>query len=94
MSVYVDALRTYPRTVRWPYGQACHLFSDDPEELHRFADRIGLQRRWFQQHARLPHYDLTRGMRWKALQAGAIACDDEFVARFMERRAPQPGGKP
>lgn len=62
----------------WPYKFASHLFVDHPREipsLHRLARRIGLEKRWFQGRARetdkFPHYDVTTGMRRKAVQAGA-----------------------
>ncbi len=36
------------------------------EELHEFAARLGLQRRWFQDKGRYPHYDvtLTGALQW------------------------------
>lgn len=65
--VIVDELK------RWPSGSWCHLTTDgDIEELHEFAQRIGLKREWFQEHPRVPHYDLRPSMRRKALAAGAI----------------------
>src|SRR5258708_25147305 len=48
-----------------------HLTADTVEELHEFAVRkLGLKRSWFQD-GRHPHYDLTEGMRYKALRLGA-----------------------
>ena len=43
------------------------------EELHSFARRLGLHRERFQEHGRLPHYDLRPGARGKALALGAEA---------------------
>lgn len=38
---------------------AGHLVTDGPmEELHVFAEKIGLKRTWFQAKKRFPHYDL------------------------------------
>lgn len=38
-----------------------HLVSPDSLiELHLFAERLGLKRRWFQNHAKYPHYSLCR----------------------------------
>ncbi len=49
-----------------------HLVAGTIEELHEFARRIGLRKRWFQDH-RHPHYDLTtRRMAARAEAAGAI----------------------
>jgi hypothetical protein len=41
------------------YTDGIHLGGDELEELHRFARSIGLKRKWFQNHPRHPHYDLT-----------------------------------
>ncbi|SRR6266567_6593808 len=77
MAIYVDELFTMePRTAqarkfgnRW-----CHMTTDgDIEELHRFAECIGLKRSYFQNHVRsdLKHYDLTPSKRAKAIRLGA-----------------------
>lgn len=77
--IFVDELREYPS------GHWCHLTTDGPiEELHAFAQKIGLKREWFQD-GRIPHYDLRPSKRRKALAAGA-----EFVSmrdQALERRA-------
>lgn len=37
-----------------------HLVSTESEdELHEFAEKLGLKREWYQKHNRHPHYDLT-----------------------------------
>ena len=66
MSVYVDDMVACSRNSNWPYDQACHMAADTVEELHKFARRLGLRRSWFQSGS-LPHYDLTIGMRVKAV---------------------------
>ncbi len=66
--ILVDSLRRYPS------GYWCHMVSDSSsEELHRFAQRLGLRREQFQEHGRLPHYDLRPKLREKALSLGAEA---------------------
>lgn len=75
MAVYVDPLTGCVPNHRWRWSQACHLYADTIEELHQFADHLGLRRSWFQHkpgHYRLPHYDLTPGMRRRAVQSGAV----------------------
>lgn len=55
------------------YTDGVHLAADTPAELHAFAQSIGLNREWFQDHPRHPHYDLTTArMRQKAIDAGAV----------------------
>lgn len=72
--ILVDPLQDYPHAaiqagarkhgVSW-----CHLVSDTGlAELHTFAQRIGLLRRWCQND----HYDLTPKLRQRAVQHGAI----------------------
>ena len=75
--IYVDPIFTMtPRTAqarvcgnRW-----CHLVTDnkDLEELHQFAEKIGLYRSFFQNHPTLPHYDLTPSKRALAVKNGAV----------------------
>jgi hypothetical protein len=59
MTVYLD-----------PVG---HMRADSAEELHDFAQRLGLKREWFQGHnPRFPHYDVTTArLRSRAWQMGA-----------------------
>lgn len=68
--VYVDEIMSCRQTSKWPYGRACHLVADSVEELHYFAGRMHLNPSWFQDKS-LPHYDLTAGMRTRAIRLGA-----------------------
>ena len=86
MSVYVDPLfETTPVPGRWPYKQACHMTSDSIEELHTFAARLGLRRAWFQSRRRIAHchYDLTAGMRFRAIKLGAKEITREEAAKRL-----------
>lgn len=69
MTIYVDELHDFGGDGVW-----CHLMtdSDDLEELHGFAQRIGLKREWFQDHSRHPHYDLAPSKRALAVKRGAV----------------------
>ncbi|KPL02551.1 MAG: hypothetical protein AMK75_02645 [Planctomycetes bacterium SM23_65] len=81
--IMVDELRRY-RSGSW-----CHLTTDgDIEELHVFAQRIGLKREWFQ-NVRVPHYDLRPSLRRKALAAGArfVSAREQARARVAQRSA-------
>jgi hypothetical protein len=47
---------------------------DDLAELHEFARRLGLQRRWFQDKPwPRQHYDVTESKRQQAIRLGAVA---------------------
>lgn len=87
MSIYVDILRTVPRSRKWPYNKACHLVADSVEELHYFAGRMMLNPSWFQEGVcSLPHYDLTKNRRLLAVKLGAIEIDDSRLVDMMRIR--------
>jgi hypothetical protein len=67
MAVYVDNVR-----IRWRGKLWCHLVADSLEELHSFAQLLGLKRHWFQDAASYPHYDVTVEIRQRALRVGAL----------------------
>ncbi len=89
MSVYLDPMVDRGRRIGRAGPSWCHMIADTLDELHAMADRIGMQRRWFQGDASTPHYDLgTAGMRDRAIAAGAIACDRAmFVGHLRRLRA-------
>jgi hypothetical protein len=80
MAVYVDS-----EAIRWRDREWCHLVADTLEELHVFADRLGLQRRWFQDRGRYPHYDVTMAVRSKALRMGAVDADRATLIACCKR---------
>lgn len=41
------------------YTDSVHLVGDKLQELHAFAQLVGLKRQWFQDHPHHPHYDIT-----------------------------------
>jgi hypothetical protein len=81
--IFVDEM-LMPATVGRVQGKWSHLFGDDIEELHRFAEQIGLQRSWFQKDKRLPHYDVVESKRLAAINAGAVAVTLRQTAEFMK----------
>jgi hypothetical protein len=94
VTVYVDDWRQLatvgPVTGRWS-----HLTADSDDELHRFAQQLGLRREWFQDHHRdatRHHYDVTEPTRQRAIEAGARAVTWREAARERRlRRAAQAG---
>ncbi len=81
MSVYVDEPFIESRGKRW-----AHLTADSAEELHVFAELLGLLRQSFQTTPGKPwkdHYDVTESTRELAIRMGAIA---ESSEAGVERR--------
>ena len=83
MAVYVDDYRA-------PYGRMimCHLLADTIEELHAMADTIGINRRWFQDHGKTPHYDICLSKRDLAIEHGAIVINRRQLVDLMRRIRP------
>lgn len=63
----------------------CHMMTDGPiEELHQFADKIGLKRSWFQDKSGHPHYDLAPSKRATAIDYGAKSVTSrEMIKKCM-----------
>jgi hypothetical protein len=92
VTVYVDNARI-PATVGRVKGRWSHLIADSREELHEFAQGIGLKRSWFQpgkplggKPSRHWHYDVTDSMRERAIAAGAQAIDIREVGTILAAR--------
>lgn len=69
MTVYVDDMRAkFGRMVM------CHMLADTDEELHAMAQRIGVDRRWWQSPEKTSgsHYDIALSKRALAVAAGAV----------------------
>jgi hypothetical protein len=83
MAVLVDPLREYPDT-GLPFSHWCHLVSDASfEELHAFAARLGIPRRYFQGD----HYDLPEHLYAHALELGAAPVSTrELITRMAGPR--------
>jgi hypothetical protein len=89
MTVFVDELRDYHSLLGIGFpGLWCHMVTDgDLEELHLFAERMGIQRRRFQDHPRHPHYDLHPYGRELAVTLGAVEVTTSQLARMFRQRS-------
>ncbi|MGH9769509.1 MAG: DUF4031 domain-containing protein, partial [Blastocatellia bacterium] len=70
--------------IRYWRRRCGHLVSDASlEELHEFAEGLGLRREWFQSKS-IPHYDLTGEVYKLALERGAaLVSSREIVLRAV-----------
>ena len=77
----------WPKTKRWKYGYVSHLFCDpgNIEKLHEFAQKIGLKKEWFQNKPQFPHYDLSPGMRTRAVKSGAEEVSHKDMVDSMNK---------
>jgi hypothetical protein len=75
MAILVDPAIWPWRDRRW-----AHLVSDRSlEELHRFADGLGLRRAWFQGD----HYDIPSEVRAEAIRRGAQPVSSAELVRRL-----------
>lgn len=58
-----------------------HMASPSLEALHRMADAIGVNRKWFQDHEFHPHYDICKAKKQKAIALGAVLVSDKELIR-------------
>ena len=100
MTIYVDNLALRAEVFNKDTGRIVnavwyHMFSDDldPEELHLFAQRLGLRRSYFQRGSagrkRAPwkdHYDITESKRNLAFQKGATIVENEKAVEIWQSK--------
>ena len=86
MAILIDSFVNGARGPFHFWHRRCgHLVSDASiEELHLFAENLGLRREWFQRRS-VPHYDLT-GVRYDlALAMGARLVSSRELVRSAVR---------
>jgi len=102
VTVYVDNARI-PATVGSTKALWCHLTADTEEELHKFAEHIGLRREWFQSRCRTKcsregekcphwHYDVVYSRRISALASGAKSVTLRELGDIIRQRREQSRG--
>jgi len=63
-----------------------HLVADSEQELHLFAQKLGLKREYYQ-NKRWPHYDLTsNNMKQKAKVNGAILISSKEIIKVLKKQ--------
>lgn len=90
MTVYVDDMYASKmgEFKRGPHVyKMSHMIAHTDEELHAMADKIGVQRKWFQKPGTAGrHYDITMTMRAKAIAAGAVEITMRQAAMMCRHR--------
>lgn len=61
------------------------MLADSLDELHLFAQQLGVPRRWFHRNASYPHYDITRELRDYALSRGALSGSRKSIILCAKR---------
>jgi hypothetical protein len=75
VTILIDEARWWHRGEKW-----CHLVSDVAyDELHDFADLVGIPRRGFQGD----HYDIPESYRAQMIAAGATAVESRELLRRL-----------
>jgi len=96
MPVYVDGMKAKSPSLKGRQGRYVfsHLVADTLDELHEMATKLGV-RKYFQEHASFPHYDITQSKKAQAIRLGAIEIDRNQLVRFMrEYRAKENEAEP
>ncbi len=77
------------------YTDRIHLMANSIDELHDFAQKIGLKKEWFQNHPKHPHYDLFGIKINLAIQKGAILLTSkEMIEKQKENKGVALNEKP
>ena len=82
MSVFIDKAENALGRMK-----LCHMLADSLDELMVMADRIGVDRKWYQgfDKASCPHFDIAKSKRASAVQNGAIEVDRRQLAAIIGR---------
>ena len=81
MTVYVDEAIWKKPNGRVSYA---HLVADSLEELHLFANSIGIKSHWFHRSSKYPHYDINQDQRLKAIEAGAVEVTSVDIVKMFK----------
>lgn len=79
MPVYVDGMRAQVGRMKM-----CHMVADSMAELLDMADKIGVDRKWFQPSSH-PHFDICLSKRAQAIAHGARQVDRKGLVSAMKR---------
>lgn len=77
----------YIGTREYKYGRMLmsHMVSDNIDDLHDFADELGIKWRHFQDKNGKPHYDICKSKKLKALKMGAKEVNDREIVSILKK---------
>lgn len=77
----------YVGTRVYKYGRMLmsHMISEDLNELHEMAKKIGISRRHFQDKKGKPHYDVCKSNKKKAIVLGAKEVNDRVIIEILNK---------
>jgi hypothetical protein len=61
------------------------MVADTLDELHAMADKIGIQRKWFQNKS-IPHYDICKTKRALAIENGVKEVSSRELVKVSRRK--------
>ena len=70
MTVYVDK-PVFTTGAKKPRQTYAHMVASTLDELHEFAQKIGVKPHFFHKTPMMPHYDINAKQQAEAVQAGA-----------------------
>jgi len=70
----------------WQSNGFRHLVANDIKTLHAFAEKIGVNRCWFENKTgrKQPHYDIKGEYIERALKAGAVEVDPRYLIKYLK----------
>ena len=83
MTVYVDPIIRCRPTPDWPFYGLCRMTADGEMELHEMARRLYVPRDRYHP-GRIPYYEITPGIRNRAVAMGAM---DLKVSAWFRRKS-------
>lgn len=76
----------YVGTRKWRYGYMLmsHMAATTLEELHQMADKLGIDRKHFQDKPGQPHYDICQTRKALAIDYGAVLVKDSEIINLWK----------
>lgn len=81
MTIYVDSAQYSRGNTNKMF---CHMVADTIEELHSFAESIGVKRCWYHSSSKYKHYDLNEDQRKVAVCSGAIEISSKELITLIK----------